>query len=238
MSLALQGRLPGGLLALVGSGEYLPGMQPVDGKLMEWLNRPAKVVCLPTAAGTEGAERVDYWSQLGVAHFTQLGAASVRALPIIDHASANRADFAAQIREANFVYLSGGKPAHLYDSLAGTLAWRAIESVLINSGIVAGCSAGAMIFGAYIPRGRSPLSMQAAFDFLPGSVILPHYDELPGFLQHAIPQLVRDYLLVGIEGYTALLCTATGCQVLGRGCVTLARRDRQMRFCSGAWLPA
>jgi hypothetical protein len=86
-------------------------MQPVDGKLMEWLNRPAKVVCLPTAAGTEGAERVDYWSQLGVAHFTQLGAASVRALPIIDHASANRADFAAQIREANSLSV-GGKPGH------------------------------------------------------------------------------------------------------------------------------
>ena len=46
------------MLALVGSGEYLPPMDPVDRILLSRLPGPPRVVCLPTAAGTEGAERI------------------------------------------------------------------------------------------------------------------------------------------------------------------------------------
>ena len=46
------------------------------------------MVCLPTAAGTEGSERIAYWSRLGVDHFTRLGA-SAEAVPVIDRASAD-----------------------------------------------------------------------------------------------------------------------------------------------------
>ncbi len=58
-----------GTLALVGSGEYLPPMEPVDRLLLARLGGEARVVCLPTAAATEGAERIRYWSELGVRHF-------------------------------------------------------------------------------------------------------------------------------------------------------------------------
>ena len=64
------------MLALVGSGEYLPPIEAVDRALLERLDGPARVVCLPTAAGTEGAERIRYWSELGVRHFARLGAAA------------------------------------------------------------------------------------------------------------------------------------------------------------------
>jgi len=43
-----------GLIALVGSGEYLPVMDDVDRFLLVnsgAQGRPARVVCLPTAAG-------------------------------------------------------------------------------------------------------------------------------------------------------------------------------------------
>ncbi len=239
MNIHLQVRLPGpGLLALVGSGEYLAGMQPVDRWLMDWLARPVHVVCLPTGAGTEGDERIGYWNRLGVDHFQGLGAATVDALPVIDRASANDAALAGQVRDANFVYLSGGKPAYLYDSLAGTLVWQAIETVLANGGVVAGCSAGAMIFGGRIPRGRNPFTLQDSFDFLAGSFIMPHFDELPAFLKNSIPMLVQQHVLVGIEGDTALICTQDGFQVRGRGCVTLARKSQQARYCQGETLPA
>ena len=42
------------MLALVGSGEYLPGVDPIDRYLLSQLKDPPRVVCLPTAAGTEG----------------------------------------------------------------------------------------------------------------------------------------------------------------------------------------
>ena len=50
-----------GLIALVGSGEYLPVMEQVDRYLLGSLNtngRNACVVCLPTAAGNEGDQSV------------------------------------------------------------------------------------------------------------------------------------------------------------------------------------
>ena len=79
------------MFALVGSGEYLTAMGAVDRNLISLLREPPRVVCLPTAAGKEGPERISYWSRLGVEHFTRLEA-SVEALPVIDRASANDSD--------------------------------------------------------------------------------------------------------------------------------------------------
>ena len=110
------------MLALVGSGEYLPAMEPVDRELVNRLKDPPRVVCLPTAAGDEGPERIAYWSNLGVEHFTRLEA-KVETVPVIDWASANDVFFAQRISGANFVYLSGGKPTYLFKTLQGSLAW-------------------------------------------------------------------------------------------------------------------
>jgi len=63
-----------GTLALVGSGEYLPPMEPVDRLLLSHLQETPRVVCLPTAAGNEGPRSLGYWAQLSIEHFTRLGA--------------------------------------------------------------------------------------------------------------------------------------------------------------------
>src|SRR5947208_2833436 len=111
-----------GTLALVGSGEYLTPMEAVDRFLLSRVQGEPRVVCLPTAAGTEGAERIGYWSRLGVEHFTRLGA-QAEAVEVINRATASDETFAARIRNANFVYLSGGKPDYLFKTLADTPVW-------------------------------------------------------------------------------------------------------------------
>ncbi len=117
------------MLALVGSGEYLPNMEAVDRGLLDRLGKSPKVICLPTAAGTEGPERVGYWSRLGVTHFTRLGVA-VESVPVINRADAQNPALAEQVAEANFVYLSGGRPDYLFKTLTGTPVWAAIQGVL------------------------------------------------------------------------------------------------------------
>jgi cyanophycinase len=80
-----------GLIALLGSGEYLPVMNEVDSYLLANCGangRKPRVVCLPTAAGDEGPKSVARWSNMGVEHFTKLGA-EVQALPVINKESAN-----------------------------------------------------------------------------------------------------------------------------------------------------
>ncbi len=221
-----------GTVALVGAGEYLPPLADVDRRLLARVDNP-RVVCLPTAAGTEGAERIAYWSDLGVTHFQTLGV-PVSSLDVIDRASAQDEAQAAHIRAANFVYLSGGKPAYLAETLAGTPVWDAILDVLARGGVVAGCSAGAMIFGAKVPRLPPPPVWVKAFGLLPDVVIMPHFDEMGGMvvqLMHWV--LGSGYTLLGIDGNTALVCTNSTCTVDGRGGVTVWSAQKKQRYADG-----
>ncbi len=222
--------LPGpGRLALVGSGEYLPPMDPVDRYLLSCLPSPAQVVCLATAAGTEGSERLGYWDNLGVGHFKGLGA-SVEALPVYDRRSAEDPAYAERIRQANFVYLSGGKPTYLHATLVGTPTWQAILDVLRRGGVVAGCSAGAMIFGARIPTSIFSSNWQEAFGLLEGTFVIPHFDEMPAIMMNNLPALVGDKIMIGVEGNTALLCGPEGLQVIGSGSVTISLGRQRHKF--------
>src|SRR5512145_1583441 len=99
-----------GMIALVGSGEYLPVMEETDRHLLGSLNgngRTPCVVCLPTAAGQEGDESVNRWSRMGVEHFRKLGA-DVTALRIINKESANDPQYESALENADLIYFSGG----------------------------------------------------------------------------------------------------------------------------------
>jgi cyanophycinase len=223
------------MLALVGSGEYLPAMEPVDRYLIEYLGEAASVVCLPTAAGQEGEARIQYWSELGLQHFLRLGV-KVECLPIIDRAGAQEESWAERIDRANFVYLSGGRPDYLFQTLQDTPAWRAILAVHQRGGVVAGCSAGAMIMGE---RLLGFTGLQPAFGLIPKAVIVPHFDEIPpAFVKTVRFLAARNRLMVGIEGNTALVVAGDRREVLGSGGVTIWNHNGRTRYLAGqvlAW---
>jgi hypothetical protein len=133
-----------GPLALVGSGEYLAVMAGVEGALIE--GRPPRYVQIPTAAAPEGADRLQYWLDLGAAQAERLG---VEQVPVVvrDRDEAGSADLAALIDGAGLVYLSGGNPQFLARTLRGTRVWAAIEAAWRSGAALAGCSPG---------RSRSP----------------------------------------------------------------------------------
>lgn len=215
------------MLALVGSGEYLPSIATVDRVLIDRLSETARVVCLPTAAGKESAERVEYWSKMGVDHFSRLGA-QVQAVRLIDRGEARDQHKVMEIAAANFVYFSGGDPYYLYQTLKDTPAWEAIMDVHLRGGIVAGCSAGAMIMGERI---LGLLRLPEAFGLLPGTVVVPHYDEIPSWVVRVIRlRAANDLKLVGIEGSTALVASKDGFEVLGKGYVTIWNGKQVLKY--------
>ena len=226
-----------GTLALIGSGEYLPPMNPVDEWLLGRLRGQARVVCLPSAAGQEGPERIGYWSRLGVDHFTRLGA-TAEAVEIVNRAGARDEALAARIRAANFVYLSGGDPDYLYQTLNGTPAWAAIEGVLAGGGVVAGCSAGAIIWSESYPSFPTLVPWRPAFNYLPGAVVLPHYDEFgdSAFVKLLRPLLPRHLTILGVEANTALVRYDGKHEVRGAGGVTVWNSKRKVRLTEGALL--
>lgn len=217
-------------LALVGAGEYLPAVAPLDNFLMSHLPDPVRVVCLPTAAGTEGAERIRYWMQAGVNHFRELGATAT-AVPIIDAATANDPDHADTIRQANFIYLSGGKPGHLQQSLQGSLAWQAIQAVLTGGGLLAGCSAGAMIMGE---KFFGFPGWKQGFGLVPGTAVIPHFDEIPSAMLSPVRLFANnETTIVGIDGSTALVRSGDQYAVSGSGGVTIWTKDEKTRYTQG-----
>jgi cyanophycinase-like exopeptidase len=209
-----------GHLCLVGAGEYLEPMAPVDRELLRLTpaaraGRMSRVVCLPTAAGTEGERVVGRWMQMGERHFSALGA-DAEGLRIVDRAGADDAGMASVISGADLVYLSGGKPPYLLDALRGSRAWTAMLAMLGRGGVLAGCSAGAMIMGSWIPNWPALTSRRSAFGLVPNALVLPHFDEMFGRLA-GMTQLRRPEgsFLLGIDGMTGLLAGADGWRVLG-----------------------
>ena len=222
-----------GVLAIVGSGEYLSPMNDVDRQLIELFETPPRVVCLPTAAGREGDSMIDDWSRRGVAHFSGLGveAESVR---VWDRVTANDIALAERIAGADFVYLSGGNPGYLHRTLESTLAWDAIVEVIGRGGLLAGCSAGAMIQGEAftgLPRPHD------GFGLWPGIHIVPHFDEIPATIVSAMRVTVgRRRTLVGVNANTALVNNDGTYHVLGDE-VTVWTPTHKTRYGAGELPP-
>src|ERR1700722_14537237 len=96
-----------GPVALVGSGEFLAVMEPVDAMLLE--GRPRRAVVVPTAAAREGDARVSYWLELGRAHYPTMGVEPVL-LDVRTRPDAEVPATVAAVAGAGLVSLSGGDP--------------------------------------------------------------------------------------------------------------------------------
>ena len=219
-------------IALVGSGEYLDVCRPVDEHLLGLLDigdRSPRVACLPTAAAKDGERVWRGWQSRGVAHFTRLGAEAV-AVDVIDRDTAEDDAMVRDIAGADLVYLSGGKPALLHQLLEGTAAWAAILGVLDRGGVLAGCSAGAMVQGSHIAGLRGGAGT-AGFGLLPNTVVLPHFDEFPSLAGDLVKRLIgRGRNVVGVDGATALVRHRDQFSAVGRGSVTVWGPNGKARF--------
>src|SRR5438552_6673422 len=193
-----------GTVALVGAGEYLQGMLPVDKKLLERINGTPRVVVLPTASAPDGEGVPQRWASMGVEHFAQLGV-TAEPIMLLNRTDADNADLSSQLADANFIYFSGGKPRFLLETLQGTLSWQAILEVFTAGGIVAGCSAGAMVLGGEVFDFPQLWRTIPALGLVPGISIIPHFDELPAWLTIATVPAKRNTTVVGIDGATALV---------------------------------
>ena len=200
-----------GALALVGSGEYLPAMAELEGKLLRSAIERGKLnryVQLPLAAGRESPERLRYWQELGAAQAERLDTEQVF-LPIYTRDDAMREDLAAKIDESALIYISGGDPSYLADSLRGTPVWEAIERNWRAGSALAGCSAGAMALAADIPNFRKQSAPGTpGLNILPTIRTIPHYNKFFGWIpDQAVPLFLKappHITVVGIDEEAAI----------------------------------
>jgi len=193
-----------GRLALIGSGEYLPVLQHVE----DWLfaDNPRIYVQLATAAAPEGDERLGYWHDLGCSAASRLNAEQV-VIDIRTRADAFDERWVEAIARAGVIYLSGGNPRHLTETLAASPAWEAILTAWRGGAGLAGCSAGAMALGGSIPDFRHPGSAPIhGLGVVPEITVMPHFDRYTRWMTalRDHPDLGDGHTLIGIDEDTAL----------------------------------
>ena len=201
-----------GSIALVGSGEYLPVMADLELSLIKdgQSNEKQPVyVQIPTAAGRESRDRLQYWQELGRRQADLLGVEQVF-LPIFDREAAMNPDYANQVSESALIYMSGGDPHYLANTLRGTPVLEAIIKNWKSGGSLAGCSAGAMVMSSKIPHFRiSSNSPTDGFNLLPNLRVIPHFNKffkwIPDSAAKVLLDTPGDSILLGIDEKTALV---------------------------------
>ena len=201
-----------GSLALVGSGEYLPAMATLEKSLIDDGIKNGKrpiYVQIPTAAGQESADRLEYWKQLGKSQADRLGVDSIF-LPIFTREDANNPEYATLIHNAALTYMSGGDPHYLAETLMGTPLWSAIQENWRTGTSLAGCSAGAMVLSSHIPNFRLlKKAPTAGLNLLPEIRVIPHFNKffkwIPENAAKVLLHVPDDSILIGVDELTAIV---------------------------------
>lgn len=224
-----------GPIALVGSGEYLPVMQGLESELIS--GRNAKYVQIPTAAAPEGESSLDYWVKLGQQQAQRMG---VAATPVVirDRSDAESASFADLIHGAGLIYLSGGNPSYLANTLRDTASWKAIYDNWQDGAALAGCSAGAMAIADHIPQLRPRWAEHTSgLGVLPHIRVLPHFDRMfariPDFFQRFM-HVPAGVTIVGIDEETALVGGPTEWEVRGNKSVWILHDNTRTEYVAGS----
>jgi cyanophycinase len=207
-----------GYILLAGGAEFSGRMAEPDRKAIELAGGvAASVSIIPAAAAPENNHQRA--GQNGVDWFKNLGAGNVSALPLIDRASADDPAVVDALRQSKLIYLLGGFPRHLAQSLAGSDSWQAMLAAHQSGAVIAGSSAGAMILCDHY--------------YDPG--ILPHHDTFGKSWAPGLAQRLANVISIGIDEQTGMLNDGpAGCwQVYGAAGVTLYHKDRSMYFNSG-----
>jgi cyanophycinase len=224
-----------GPIALVGSGEYLPEMAGIEGALIE--GRPPRYVQLATAAVPDGPEVVERWHALGSAQAERLGVEAV-ILHVRDRADAEDPKLADLVGGAGLVYLSGGHPGYLAETLRATTVWSAIVTAWRAGSALAGCSAGAMAMASWVPslRGPGPGGTEG-LGLLPHLRVIPHFDafsaRVPDLAGRFVVANEPSVTVIGVDEQTALIGGPEDWAVEGRGSAWILTPDGRREAPSG-----
>jgi cyanophycinase-like exopeptidase len=128
---------------------------------------------------------------------------------VLDRESADDEGMARLISGAGLVYLSGGSPGYLADTLRETRVWAAIVEEWGKGAALAGCSAGAMALTGWVPDIRRPDGEpRPGLDALPMLRVMPHFDRLmawaPQMAESMAALVPPGVTLVGIDEETAI----------------------------------
>ena len=201
-----------GAVALVGSGEYLIQMQEIEADLLHRgisRGKSNTYIQIPTGAGQESADRIEFWKERGAAQAERVGA-TCHFLPILKREDAFNPQYIEEVTNAGLIYFSGGDPHRVAEIFRGSPLWDEIMKQWSTGTSLAGCSAGAMAFGGTI-MGIRKSHLSPGLGLLPGIEVIPHYDKMLGWLPDRVAEFIGRNIshstLLGIDENTAAVLT-------------------------------
>jgi len=187
--------------------------------------RNAHIVLIPTAGAEDGSH--DAWTALEA--LQKLGAEHIEVLHTRNRRIADLDAFAAPLREATGVWISGGRQYRLVDVYLGTRTHTELAALLTRGGVIGGNSAGASVLASYLLRGSEVSnelvvdhSRAEGFGFLKGVALDQHL--LARGRENDLIDVLRDHpelLGIGIDEGTALVVTGDVGAVIGSGRVAI-----------------
>jgi len=222
-----------GFLLLEGGAEFGGQMAIPDRRALELAGGPdSLVVIVPTAAAPDNNH--NRAGRNGQNWFYNLGARQVEVLPLIDLASANDPALGARLEKAKLIFILGGFPRYLAETLSGSAAWNSIRSALKHGAVVGGSSAGAMVLceNYFDPDSREVL---AGLNLLPATCVLPHHNTFGKSWAVHLEERLPQAALIGIDEQTGILDDEENRRwtVYGRGSVTLYQKGQRFTFQPG-----
>ena len=189
------------------------------------------MLVVPTAAAHQRPEKA---AANGAAYFSKLGA-DASALMVLNKADANDATLCSVVDTADLVYLTGGSPIYLLDSLKNSRLVERIEDSLERGAVLVGSSAGAMVMGGWM-RDRE---WTRALELVPNILMLPHHENAdPETVSRELTGSTPDGAVVlGIDARTGILSGPDGWTVLGVGGVTVYVGGEWQRYEAGETVP-
>jgi cyanophycinase len=225
---ALAGEPTQGTLVAVGGGSENAELLAEVLELAR--GRASRVAIINTASerpAQSGASYRRYFQET-------LGVANTSVVPLLTREQAYDDAVLEQIGQADLIYVTGGNQIRLAQTLAGTPAHGALLAAWQRGVVLAGTSAGAMVWGpSYITTGVSApavmrngatgsVETRDGLGLVPGVLVDTHFgrEGRLGRLLTAAADLPRVVGL-GVDEGTAAVVAADGVRVLGSGRVTV-----------------
>ncbi|MBI5822854.1 MAG: Type 1 glutamine amidotransferase-like domain-containing protein [Chloroflexi bacterium] len=191
----------------------------------------APICILPTAAAPDNNHKRA--GDNGTRWFQSLGAKNVFTADVIDSKSANDETLAASLRTSRLIYLLGGFPHFLGETLANSICWQAALDAHQQGAVIAGSSAGAMVLCEhyYDPYEKKLLR---GLNLIPNACVLPHHNNFGKAWASQLGQLLPGSVLIGIDESTGMVNDGGNeWQIHGAGEVTFYRAGSTVRYGRG-----
>jgi cyanophycinase len=225
-----------GHLLLEGGAEFGGRMSEPDLRAIELAGGVDAPICIIPAAAAPDHNHKRAGNN-GVRWFKSLGAKNVSSLDVIDPISANDDALAASVRTSRLIYLLGGFPRHLGETLANSACWRAALEAYQDGAVIAGSSAGAMVLCEhyYDPYEKKILR---GLNLIPNACVLPHHNHSGKTWAGQLRQMLPNSILLGIDESTGMLDERDGAwRVYGTGQVTVYFNEQIQEYARGAVFP-